>query len=167
MSELITGIIAGVVASVVFYIFLFSVRPRIHVSNKICKESEDGGGAFIRIKVVNRTRSMLTNVKYVLNYCQNQGDGRHEIDTIPPRKTPLEFIDKYSKRDENAEYAVCFSYIIPPNIRISDGWLEFSIHASHGFSKTSACVKKKYASGDIIPGEFDIGTSMRILPRTP
>ena len=163
MSELITGVISGVVAAAVFYIFLFCVRPKIHVSSKICRAVEDESGALIKIKVVNRTRSMLTNVKYVLNFCQSQGDGLHRIEAIPPLKFPLGFIDKFSKSDENAEYAIRFLYKIPPHIRISDGWLEFSIHANHGFSNTSACVKRKYGSDDIISGIFETGTSMKIL----
>ena len=163
MSELITGVISGIVASVVFYIFLLSVRPKIHVSNKICQAIEDEGGALIKIKIVNKTRCILTNVKYVLNFCQSQGDGLHQIEAIPPCKTPLEFIDKYSESDENAEYAIRFLYRIPPHVRISEGWLEFSIHANHGFSNTSACVKKKYGHDDIVPGIFETGTSMKIL----
>ena len=78
-------------------------------------------------------------------------------------QSPLEFIDKYSKSDENAEYAIRFLYRIPPHIRISDGWLEFSIRANHGFSGTSACVKRKYGSDDIVSGIFETGISMRIL----
>jgi hypothetical protein len=163
MSELITGVISGIVASVMFYIFLWTVRPRIYVSDKICKINEDESGMFIRIKVVNRTGFILTNVKYVLNFCRSQGDGIHKVEVIPPCITPLEFIDKYSASDENAEYAIRFLYKIPPHIRISDGWLEFSIHANHGFSNTSACVKKKYVNDDIIAGIFETGTSMKIL----
>jgi len=161
MSELVTGVISGIVASVVFYIFLFFVRPKIYVSSKACRAPEDG--TLIRIKVVNKTRFMLTNVKYALNFCQNQGDGVHQIKEIPPYRTPLEFIDKYSKNDENAEYAIRFSYKIPSDISLSDGWLEFSIYANHGFSNTSTCVKKKYVSDDIISGIFETGTSMKIL----
>jgi len=163
MSELITGVISGIVASVVFYIFLLFVRPKIEVSDKICKEIDNGDGSLIRIKVVNKTRCILTNVKYALNFCQRQGAGVHHIKEIPPTRTPLEFIDKYAKSDENAEYAIRFSYRIPADIRISDGWLEFSIHANHGFSNTSACVKKRYESDDIISGIFETGISMRIL----
>ena len=161
MSELVTGVIAGIVASVVFYIFLFSVRPKIYVSSKACRAPEDG--ALIRIKVVNRTRFMLTNVKYVLNFCQSQGEGVHQVEVIPPCKTPIEFISKYSKNDTNAEYAIRFLYEIPSHIRISDGWLEFAIYANHGFSNTSVCVKKKYGDDDIISGIFETGTSMKIL----
>jgi hypothetical protein len=102
-------------------------------------------------------------VKYTLNFCQSSGDGVHRIEEIPPYKTPLEFIDKYSKKDENAEYAIRFSYRIPPHIRISEGWLEFSIHANHGFSNTASCVKRRYESSDIVPGMFETGISMRIL----
>ena len=161
MSELITGVISGVVAATVFYTFLLFVRPKIHVSSKACRAPEDG--AIIRIKVVNRTRCMLTSVKYELNFCQSHGDGVYRMEEIPPFRKPFEFIDKYSESDENAEYAIRFSYKIPPHIRISDGWLEFSIHANHGFSNTSACVKRKYGSDDIISGIFETGTSMKIL----
>ena len=161
MSELITGVISGIVAAAVFYTFLLFVRPKIHVSSKACRAPEDD--AIIRIKVVNKTRCMLTNVKYALNFCQNQGDGVHRIEEILPYKTRLEFIDKYSKSDEKAEYAIRLSYKIPPHVRVSDGWLEFSIHTNHGFSNTSACVKKKYVSDDIVSGIFETGTSMKIL----
>jgi len=161
MSELITGIISGLVASAVFYTFLLLVRPKIQVSGKACKAIEDE--TLIRIKVVNRTRCILTNVKYALNFCQSSGDGVHHVEEILPYKTRLEFIDRYSKTDENAEYAIRFSYKIPSHIRISKGWLEFSIHANHGFSNTSACVKTKYESADIISGIFETGTSMKIL----
>ena len=133
------------------------------MSSKACKTIEDGDGALVKIKVVNRTRFIPTNVKYALNFCQSQGDGVHRVEEIPPYKSPLEFIDKYSKSDENAEYAIRFSYKIPSHIRISDGWLEFSIHANHGFSNTSACVKKRYGSDDIISGIFETGISMKIL----
>ena len=163
MSELITGIISGIVASVVFYIFLLSVRPKIYVSAKVCKMGEDGEGTLIKIKVVNKTRCMLTNVKYALNFCRSSGECVHEIENIPPCKRSLEFIDKYSKNDTNAEYAIRYSFKIPSQMDISKGWLEFSIHAVHGFSGTSACVKKEYMSADIEPGIFETGTSMRIL----
>ena len=133
------------------------------MSAKVCKEGEDGEGTLIKIKVVNKTRCMLTNVRYALNFCRSSGECVHEIENIPPCKRSLEFIDKYSKNDENDENAIRFSYRIPPHVRIADGWLEFSIHASHGFSSTSACVKKQYGSDDIISGIFEIGTSMRIL----
>jgi len=91
------------------------------VSTKVCKVSEDVEGTLIRVKVVNKTRYMLTNVKYVLNYCQKLGDGLYKIEAITPCVPPFDFIDKYSKSDENAEYAVRFSYKIPAHIRIADG----------------------------------------------
>jgi len=161
MSGLVTGIISGVVAAGLFYIFLFLVRPKICVSNKACRDPEDG--ALIRIKVVNRSRSMLTNVKYVLRFCQSQDGYVTQIQEIPPRGTPVGFIDKYLGNDKNAEYAIRFSYNIPSGIKISDGWLEFAIQANHGFSNTSTCIKIKYGSGDIVSGIFETGTSMKIL----
>ena len=97
MSELITGVISGVVASIVVCVFLLLVRPKISVSNKACKASEGEDGTFIRIKVVNRTRSMLTNVKYVLNFCQSQGEGVHQVEVIPPCKAPSNLLTSILK----------------------------------------------------------------------
>ena len=166
MSELITGIISGIVATVAYSIFLLLLRPKICVSDKLCKVAENEKGAIIKIKVVNRTRSMLTNVKYVLRFCQELGDGLHQTTIIPPCRPPLEFIDKYSGSDKKAEYAVRFLYKISSDMLISEGggWLEFSIHANHGFSNTSACVKKKYKCGSIVSGVFEAETSMKIIP---
>ena len=163
MSELITGIVSGVVASIVFYTFLLLVRPKIDVSRKVCGNIGGGGGALVRIKVVNKTRFMLTNVKYVLHFCQSQGEGVHQVEVLLPCKPSLGFIDRYSRNDVNAEYAVRFLYEIPSHIRLSEGWLEFSIYANHGFSGTCACVKRRYGYDDVIPGLFETGTSMRIL----
>ena len=162
MTELIVGIISGVVASIMVYIFLLLVRPKIYVSDKICKTVENGQTIF-RIKVVNKTRYMLTNVKYTLNYCEKSGDGVHNVKEIPPLKTPLIFIDKYSRKDVNAEYAIRFTYPAVSDIITEQCWLEFSIYANHGFSNTTACVKKKYDAVNISPGIFETGTSMRIL----
>ena len=163
MSEIVTGVISGLVASAVFYIFLLLVRPKINVSAKVCKASEDENGTFIKIKVVNGSFWALTNVKYTLDFCQSSGEGVYHIEVIKPHKASLEFISKYSWKDANSEYAIRFSYIIPPHIRISEGWLEFSIQGNHGFSNTSACVKKKYENADIVSGIFETGTSMKIL----
>jgi len=159
MSEIITGVISGLVASAVFYIFLLLVRPKIRVSEKVAIEGE----TLIRIKVVNRTRCILTNVKYALSFCRRSGEGVCIVEEIQPLKTPLEVMSKYSCWDKNAEYAIRFSYKIPSHIRMSEGWLEFSIHANHGFSNTSACVKKRYESTDVMSGIFETGPSMKIL----
>jgi len=73
MSEFIIGIISGVVSSLIFGVILLFVRPKIFVSERICSANEDGV-LFYRIKVVNKTHTMLTGVKYVLYYCEDQGD---------------------------------------------------------------------------------------------
>jgi hypothetical protein len=164
ISVLATGVISGLVASVVFYYLLQRVRPEIYVSDKVRKVQTDDDGTLVQIKVVNKTGYMLTNVKYALYFCKSVGDGVHSTDGIPPVKAqPLTFIDKYSQEDKNAEYAVRFFYRIPPNVPIAEGWLEFSIYAEHEFSNAAACVKKRYSSEDIIPGIFETGISMKIL----
>ncbi|MCL2072116.1 MAG: hypothetical protein FWH07_07800 [Oscillospiraceae bacterium] len=155
-----TGIISGIMASVVFFLFLMFVRPKINISDKICRENSTN---IFRIKIVNKTHSMLMNVKYTLYYCQKSGDGVYVAREISATETDLYVISKYSKKDINAEYAVRVKYEIDDDICISNGWLEFTICASHGFSNTSTCIKKRYSNSDISTGIFETGTSMRIL----
>jgi len=162
ISVVFTGVISGVVASIMFYILLLAVRPKIYVSDNVCRVQTANTGTLIHIKVVNKTHCMLTNVKYVLNFCKYISDGVFSTDEIPPLKIPLTFIDKYSEKDEDAEYAVRFSYVIPSSVCVSDGWLEFSIYAEHEFSNTVACVKKRYKCENMIDGTFESASSMRI-----
>jgi len=163
ISSLITGVMSGTVAAIVFYIFLLSVRPKIDVSDKICKVSEDESGALVKIKVVNKTRFMLTNVKYGLRFCKRTDEGVHDTVVIVPAKEFLDFIDRYSGSDEDAEYAIRYSFKLPRDLDFSKGWLEFCIQANHSFSNTSVCMKKRYCSESIKPGKFETRTSMRIL----
>jgi len=162
MSALITGVISGVVASAMFYVFLLLVRPKIHISDKICYSYENGVLIF-RIKVVNKTRAILFNVNYSLNFCENLDEGVYiNQKNILPIKKPITIIAKYDKKDKNSEYAVRLTF---PGMCISDTddqWFEFSVSVSHGFSNTSVCMKKTYRFKDILPGIFEKGTSMNI-----
>jgi len=162
MDILLTGVVSGIVASAVFYIFLLLVRPKIHISDDI-SESHDDGKRIFRIKIVNKTCSMLTNVKYSLCYCKEISDGVFDSKEIVPIRPPINVISKYSGRDKYSEYAIRFIYEITPDIDISEGWLEFSIYAHHGFSNTCACVKKIYRAENIKIGVFETRTSMRII----
>jgi hypothetical protein len=109
---------------------------------------------------------MLTNVKYTLYFYERCGDGVCNIQLLPPAKEPLVIINRYSSKDENSEYAVRLSYEIDDSIYIQNGWLEFSIHANHGFSNTTVCERKRFETTDISTGIFETGESMRILTVT-
>lgn len=171
MSELVTGVISGLIsgilASLIFYVVLFSVRPKIHISDKICLTRNEKGELIYQIKVVNKTRSMLFNVGYTLLFCKKSNNGVYNTQDIQPLKEPIKVIAEYDKNNDNAEYAVRLSFPVK-NISDKDEWFEFSICASHSFSNTSACMRKIYKKDDvdIKEGMFETKESMRILSIT-
>lgn len=101
-SSLVTGIISGLIASLMFTIFLFLIKPKVKVAPKIVRIRKENGTCTLKVKVVNHTKAMLTNVKYALYYCDMHPDKISNFIEIPPRKTPMMFIDKYDRKDEEA-----------------------------------------------------------------
>ncbi len=162
-QNLLIGVISGIVASIFFTIFLFLIKPRIKVSDKI---SYNGNGKKLyRIKIVNLTHFMLTNIKYKLFYCTMHGDGITTIEEIEPRKSPVIYINKFSIFDKDAEYAIRISYDIDMNKYpiCENTKFEFVFIADHSLSNTTTCVKKEYTQDEIINGVFESGISTKIL----
>ena len=138
------------------------------MSDQISEECVDGV-RILRVKVVNRTRYKLINVKYSLNHCDSSKQP-YVFDThrVEPLKEPATFffVGKYSEQDNNALYAYRFGFKCPEGLDLSKAGssLEFSIYAEHEFSNAPVCVKKEYKGKDaIICGRFETRTSMVIL----
>jgi len=159
LSGIITGVISGIVASGIFFLVLLCFRPKVKISDEICR-----GDGYYLIKVVNHTKSMLKNLNYTLHIYETLGDGIFRLEHIKPRKRALFCIDKYDKSDMDANYAVCFSYEIPEEFLLNTGnKLVFNFLADHALSNTSACIKKEYTYDDIIEGVFETRTSTKII----
>lgn len=166
LSSLVTGIISGLIASLMFTIFLFLIKPKVKVAPKIIRLRREDGTYTLKVKVVNHTKAMLTNVKYALYYCDMHQDKISNFIEIPPRKSPMMFIDKHDRKDEEAQYAVRLSYDIDegkyPLSKTQR--LQFVIMADHSFSNTTTCVKKEYYDKDIVDnGVYQFGDSMLII----
>ena len=108
MNVLLIPIGAGFVTSVVFLIFMFNVRPKISISDKICRRERDRETVYT-IKIINKSRFSMYDIKVTLLYSvpYNVEDGtnlrnqfiklsQHEIAHIPCKKRGL----------TNATYAV-------------------------------------------------------------
>lgn len=161
-GNIIIGIFSGVVASIFFTTILLLVKPKIKLSDKICC---DYANNLFRVKIVNKTCFMLTNIKYKLFYCKIHGDGITTIEEISPRKSPIICVDKYSIFDKDAKYAFRISYNIDFDKYPIDKntKFEFVFIADHSVSNTSKCVKKDYYKENIIEGVFESGTSTKII----
>ena len=168
MDGIFIGIVSGVMASLCFSVFLFLIRPKIRLSEQICKDpgSPESKTYVYRIKVVNLTPAMLTKLKYSFQYCEEHPDGITSSTAILARCPPLLSIDKYKNKKNYTDYAVRISYEIDP-LRlpvIDDVYFRFTFIACHSYSNTSLTVKKKYKSTDeILEGHFETGKSTKIL----
>lgn len=164
-ENLITGIISGAIASLVFLLFMLIIRPRIVLSDSV---SVDKTGTY-RIKIVNKSRCRLSDLKYDLRLCDDHGDGIVDVVTIKPIKPRLDSIPKYSKKDKNSMYAIRISYKSKDDkciINESNSYLEFTVSAKHTFSNTYTVVSKTYQCKDIKFGIFESGKSTNILKDT-
>lgn len=161
-ENLLAGVVSGVIASALFLFFMLIIRPRISLSDGI---SVDKNGTY-RIKIVNKSRCQLSNLKYVLRLCDDHGDKIVDVLTIKPAKPPLDSIPKYSKKDKNSMYAIRISYKGKGGkciISNCNSYLEFTVSAKHAFSNTYSVVSKTYTCDDIKFGVFETGKSTNII----
>ncbi len=160
--SIITGIVSGVIASVVFYFMLKIIKPNVSVSDKICAELKDDGSVVYRVKVVNHSKFTLTKFNYFLQYKTLKGDKINTVVGIEAVKPKIGMIQKFSKKDVNYDYAVRLTYDIPldryqPK---KESRLVFTFVAEHPHSNSSSCVTKIYSMDDVVFGTFEKGKSM-------
>lgn len=163
-SSIIIGIVSGIIASIFFTIFLLLVRPKIKISDQICFQKNDEGIVY-RIKIVNRTFAMLTNVRYTLLYYEMYGDNVNTVTEIEPLKSQLISIKRFNLKKNDTDYAVRLSYSIntqkyPLNDKCK---LEFTVIADHSLSNTTRCIKKEYYPSDIVEGVFETDRSVKVI----
>lgn len=164
-STILTGVISGIIASMCFSLFLMLIKPKVKISDQICAEEENANDVVYRIKIVNLTLAMLTNLRYTLHYCKMHGDGISTLTEIEPRKTPIISIDRFNFKKDHTDYAVRISYDIDSTKYPLDDKckLEFTFIADHALSSTTKCIKKEYHKDDIVRGVFESDKSIKII----
>lgn len=164
-GSIFIGVVSGVIASMCYALFMLLIRPKVRISNRICIENAGGPNAIYRIKVVNCTFAMLSDIKYVLEYCKVHEDGIKTVTQIPPLKQPLISINRFSFRKNHTDYAVRLSFAIDPLEYPLDGKNKyvFTFIARHSFSNTTTCVEKEYYAKDIIEGVFETKASTAVV----
>ena len=164
-TGIVTGILAGLIASAIFYLMMHIIRPKILLSDKICRRKiDDNGNELIEVKVVNKTKAMLMNSKYSMYLETVYEDNLIDIEEVKPVKSNLKCIERYNRKDEKARYAVRFSYSINRELLKQKGVrLSFVIFGKHAWSNTSSYVRKIYQVKDIVDGIFQKGTSLDII----
>ncbi len=159
----------GVVSSVIFFVGIGLIKPKIIISDNICftpdENSTDPSKGTYRIKVVNKSKVMLTNLTYILLYVKNRGNEVFSVEEIPTIKNTLKFIDKYKGDEDYSDYAVRIAFKYDKDkYPLTDGAkLNFIIFAEHSYSNKSKCYKKVYFEKNIKTGKYQIGKSTKIV----
>lgn len=160
VEGIIPGVISGVISSVFLYIVIFRIKPRLKISDDICRDKQNHS---FRVKVVNLTRVNLVDVKYTLDVCYPHGDGIVDIQEIIPAKSRMEFMEAYSSDEENSNYAVRLSYNIDDSIFQKDCYFLFTFYAKHAVSGTATFIRKQFYPKNIKCGHFEMGKSTKII----
>lgn len=91
-NSLIIGIISGIVSSVIIYLLVFCVKPKIKISDDIARYTDENDNDVYRIKIINKSYFSVFNLNYSLHYCCKQPDGIIHIIEIEPQKSSLRYI---------------------------------------------------------------------------
>lgn len=161
LEAIAAGIVSGILSSGIIYLALFKVKPKVLISDNLCRDYRDGK---FRVKIVNLSRANLTDVKYSLHYCRRYSDGIGDLTEIEPSKSRLEFIEAYSKEDSYADYAVRITYQLDNNFELAESdSIIFTFYAKHAISGTATFVTKEYKATNIKCGRFETGKSTKVL----
>lgn len=140
---------------------MFQVKPRFKISEQICRGKDD---KVYRIKIVNLSHVPLIDVKYTLHAYYRSADGIADVAEVLPRKTPLQFVQAYSRGDSVCDYAVRISYELDTFVKQSDyDFFVFTFSAKHALSGTVSFTRKEFKKRDIVCGRFQAGKSTLIL----
>jgi hypothetical protein len=164
----IIGVLASIIASVVFFLFLCRLKPKIVISDQIAKAKDLNGETVYKIKTINKTRSELLKIEarlHLITPTTATGIITRCITEIPRIISDALIMNKFNLKDKEARYVYIFNTNEDIERFLQDdiSYLRFRICAVHSFSGFGALYSKEhYTREDIIEGTFDHGNSLEI-----
>jgi len=174
-EAILGGIISGLIASGLFFVFLKVFVPRVKISDKIIKSRGSKGGIKYKIKIVNRSRLMgLTSVDYYFDRVRGREDGGDDeytsslkLDTKHDEKIERGYLDRRRAKKEGKPSSFFRVYCLQKNdmeTPLEDGHLfRLRIYAVNAFSGTGKTYVREYTADDIVDDaeyEFNNGASV-------
>jgi len=164
------GVLSSLGASIIFLFFLTRIRPRLDISDQIAKTVTSNGETIYRIKIINKTRVPIMNIKaqlHIMTPTTVPSGIIYISQNIPLQRSELMELSKFDKKDKTASYAYRFrSYKSLDDLWGDDdhSYLRFRIQATHSVSGFSKVFRKDYFTkrNSVLDGEFDFGDSMKI-----
>lgn len=145
--SVLSGVISGVVASILFYIYMRQLRPDI----KLCKyiaQFQRGDQTYYAFKLYNNSRwfSVLElRIEVVIRTPFNSDGGKnYRLERIQLKNYKYMILPRYKKGDESGGYAL----VVTTKDDIASLWSEenqnimFRVHGRHSFSGASKSFHK-------------------------
>lgn len=165
--SLVSGVISGIVASILINHYYWNKKPKLLISDHIAKNEHNE----YRIKIVNESNFYVTNVFVQVQLVTiTVGNGGNILNTINVDipKSSIKIIYPYDEKDVNSLYAVRLA--ISKNLeelwRDDDHtYLQLIIHCSNEHNNASKLYEKKFykKSSCIKFGEFEYGKSIKVV----
>ncbi|SOD40397.1 hypothetical protein [Nitrosovibrio sp. Nv4] len=167
LENLLVGIVGSLVASLVFLIALFSLRPKIVFSPYIANQSK-ADEAMYGFKLINKSRFPLTHVEFQLTLITPKAVPNGVVlrnRLIPLTKGNVFEVGGYSRKDKDAHYAIRVG--TPEDLCSvceSEGqYLYFTVVAQHSLSGFSGVFTKYYyPKSDIKRGHHEFGSGLDV-----
>jgi hypothetical protein len=167
---IIIGVLSSIVASLIFLLFLSSVKPKIIISEQIAKSKSSKGELVYKIKVINKTRRPIMDIRaslHIVTLTVIPGGSLRETKEILLKRSEIMGLEKFDKKDKEGNYA--FNFLTYEDIENiwddTHSYLRFRIYAIDSLSRFGKVfIKDYYTKRNVIKGgEFEAGESLKVL----
>ena len=163
---LISGVVGGIVANILYRIYTHNAKPEIEISNKLIQTANDGVPV-VRAKIINKTKNDLVDISIIF-YGIEYLDRTKKLKAIKEiGSASIPFLSKFDINDHDSDYAYQVSLrskVAGNNIHsYLSKFEEFTlfVKATDVFNNSINAFYKGYKTSDIVNNQwsFDIGNT--------
>lgn len=167
---IIIGIVSSFLSSILFLFAAHRIKPKIEVSPKISKYTDDKGRLVYVIKIINRGIRDAVDISLVLHLLRPiKNEEANETNTVSrSRRLQLKTnnLFKLAKRKKNEYFAFrvrCYKNIEEILKETKDSKLRFRLTARDSFTNSPILIEQTYGLDAIREGQFKTGNSFDII----
>lgn len=167
VESLLIGVLGSVIASVLFLLTLYALRPKIEFSPYIADQSKNDDHVYA-FKIINRSRWPLTHLEFELTLITPKSVHGGVVltnDLLPLIKNKIFEVGKFDKKDKEAQFAVRIGAPIDLRARcVGEGqFLYLTVSAQHSLSGFQKVFTKHYhLESDIKKGKHEYGLGLDV-----
>jgi hypothetical protein len=170
LTSVVTGVVASLVASGVFLFFLTRLRPKVEISPVISKSLDTDNNPVYSVKIVNKSRRSLINIKAQLQLVGPAivpGGMIEGVKEVPLYgDNPLEILG-FKSSDKTEKYAYRFTILEDLEKALlyeQQTYLRIIIFATDSVSGFSRAFSQEYQTkrNSFKEGDFVLGREMDI-----